>query len=155
MNAHFAAIAGMEMNAYVLQSLLPYAFRIDKLEGGGGSPSPLLFFPLDFFKKKDPLPHSWDVTSDSIALYLADQYQCDLLILLKSVDGIMRHAEAVLPRLSLDESEDYGVVDGFFYRYPREHIRGFLECRILNGLYPERVRHLFSNGNTIGTELVF
>lgn len=154
-NAHFAAIAGMEMNAYVLQSLLPEAFRIDEIVESGSALSPQLFFPLDFFRKKDPLPHSWDVTSDSIALYLADQFRCDLLVLLKSVDGIVQPNEGLVPRITLDESEVTGVVDGYFYRYPREGVRGTLECRILNGGYPDRLEELLERGNTIGTELLF
>jgi acetylglutamate kinase len=35
----------------------------------------------------DPLPHSWDITSDSIAAFIAGALGAGELILLKPVDG--------------------------------------------------------------------
>ncbi len=52
------------------------------------------------------LPASWDVTSDSLALWLAQQLQAEGLILVKSVV-----VEEMQP---LDELAAAGVIDAFF-----------------------------------------
>ena len=51
--------------------------------------SKLIFFaPFRFLKLKDELPHSWDVTSDSIALFLSFKLGLKTTYLIKDVDGI-------------------------------------------------------------------
>jgi 5-(aminomethyl)-3-furanmethanol phosphate kinase len=46
--------------------------------------APRRFMELDDQRSADPLPHSWDVTSDSIAARLARQLGAQELVLLKS-----------------------------------------------------------------------
>jgi 5-(aminomethyl)-3-furanmethanol phosphate kinase len=48
-----------------------------------------ILLPYRVMRERDPLPHSWDVTSDTIAAWVASELGLDLL-LLKSVDGITR-----------------------------------------------------------------
>ncbi len=50
--------------------------------------SVVLFAPFNFFFKDDSLPHSWNVTSDSIAYYLGAKLLVDSVLLIKNVDGI-------------------------------------------------------------------
>ena len=38
-------------------------------------------------RASDPLPHSWDITSDSIAAYIAGVLDARELILVKPIDG--------------------------------------------------------------------
>ena len=40
--------------------------------------------PLQWLRSMDPLPHSWDVTSDSIAAWLAGALDAERLVLIKS-----------------------------------------------------------------------
>ena len=40
--------------------------------------------PLEWLRAADPLPHSWDITSDSIAAWLAEQLSAARLIVIKS-----------------------------------------------------------------------
>jgi len=47
-----------------------------------------LFLPFMYLKKIDELPHNWDVTSDSITLFLAKKMKLDNCFLIKDVDGI-------------------------------------------------------------------
>jgi aspartokinase-like uncharacterized kinase len=47
----------------------------------------MVFLPYRCTQHYDPLPHSWDITSDTIAAWVANELGLDLLIL-KSVDGI-------------------------------------------------------------------
>jgi aspartokinase-like uncharacterized kinase len=48
----------------------------------------IVFLPYKALRSENPLPHHWDVTSDTIAAWVAHKLGLDLL-LLKSVDGIM------------------------------------------------------------------
>ncbi len=48
----------------------------------------VLFAPFNFLFKDDFLPHSWNVTSDSIAYYLGAKLSVDSVLLIKNVDGI-------------------------------------------------------------------
>jgi aspartokinase-like uncharacterized kinase len=48
-----------------------------------------ILLPYRVLRERDPLPHTWDVTSDTIAAWVASELGLDLLIL-KSVDGITK-----------------------------------------------------------------
>jgi len=56
-----------------------------------------ILMPEKILKEEDPLPHSWEVTSDSIALWIAERLEVPLL-LIKSRSGTL----------------DDGLVDTFF-----------------------------------------
>ncbi|MFX0062095.1 MAG: hypothetical protein ACFFC7_07890 [Candidatus Hermodarchaeota archaeon] len=67
--AHWMAILGMDQFALLLSDLLPNAQVIEKpqiIKKGLA-----ILRPAVFLEKTDPLPHSWDVTSDSITAYFA------------------------------------------------------------------------------------
>ena len=48
-----------------------------------------VFLPYEFLSQEDQLPHNWEVTSDSITLYLAYKFKLKECYLIKDVDGIM------------------------------------------------------------------
>ena len=48
-----------------------------------------VFLPYDYLVQEDQLPHSWEVTSDSITLYLADKLELKECYLIKDIDGII------------------------------------------------------------------
>jgi aspartokinase-like uncharacterized kinase len=50
-------------------------------------PSPTILLPYGVLRERDPLPHTWDVTSDTVAAWCAAELGCDL-VLAKSTDGI-------------------------------------------------------------------
>ena len=110
--------------------------------------SPCILLPYCALRRYDPLPHSWDVTSDTIAAWVAGRLGGDLLVL-KSVDGL-ETAGKLLTRIEKPVTTD--VVDPCFISYVLEHrIRTFILngtdttgiCRWLRG---EQVR-----GTCIGT----
>ena len=37
-----------------------------------------ILFPYRLLKTEDPLPHTWDVTSDTIAAWVAKQIRCSV-----------------------------------------------------------------------------
>lgn len=64
-----------------------------------------VFLPLEWLRSTDVLPHSWDVTSDSIAATLAADLKFDEVVLLKSVDAFPEDATTLAAK---------GIVDRYF-----------------------------------------
>ena len=88
--AHWMAVLGMEQYAHLLASRIAGAALAESpaevhsaLEA---SRLPVLA-PYRWLCRADPLPHSWDVTSDSIAAWVAGALGARRLILLKPAAG--------------------------------------------------------------------
>lgn len=77
--AHWAAILAMDQYAWVLASRLPQAVVADRPPFGGLG----ILAPYRWLRAADPLPHSWDVTSDSIAAWIAGAVGARRLLLIK------------------------------------------------------------------------
>jgi aspartokinase-like uncharacterized kinase len=113
--AHRLAISAMSSTALLAASLVDRArlvSRTDELPAvweRGELPVSLVEPLLTELEahSRDRLPDSWDVTSDSIAAWLAIQLQADELVLLKSVD---------LPPAGLEAAAREGLVDSYFPR---------------------------------------
>lgn len=90
--AHRLAIQSMDLASTVLLCLIPGALGIDRAEALDRETSadevPLLVpsLILDELEQEQPspLPHSWDVTSDTLAAWIAGRLGARSLILLKS-----------------------------------------------------------------------
>ena len=84
-DAHWMAILAMDQYAYVLASRLPGALAISEQEARralAAHRTPVLA-PYAWLRSADPLPHSWDVTSDSIAAWVAGALGVTRLVLVK------------------------------------------------------------------------
>lgn len=141
--AHWMAVAAMEQYGWLISSLgIPAADSLalpDRTR---------ILLPYRAMREHDPLPHSWDVTSDTIAAWVAGFLSCELLVL-KSVDGIIT-GRTLVPELHEPVQTD--TVDPCFLPYVFGHrIRTF----IINGTDTDRVgRWLAGNpvpGTGIGT----
>jgi aspartokinase-like uncharacterized kinase len=99
----------------------------------------------------DDLPASWDVTSDSIAAWVAGQVGAGRLVLVKEADGLYADWPAggePIPRLSAAELA--GGVD--------EHLPAMLqdarfETWVIGGRDPARLAELLDRGTTVGTRI--
>jgi 5-(aminomethyl)-3-furanmethanol phosphate kinase len=79
---HWMAIAGMEQYGWFIAS--QGVETTDHLVVGNGVS---VLLPYRAVREADPLPHTWDVTSDTIAAWVAAMLQLDLL-LIKAVDHL-------------------------------------------------------------------
>lgn len=99
--AHWMAILGMDQYAYVLADRLPGARVVtdgrEVAEALRGAAVPVLA-PARWLRAADELPHSWDVTSDSLAAYLAVLLDAQELVLLKPVRGGAELMDPYFPR---------------------------------------------------------
>lgn len=137
---HWMAIAGMEQFGWYISSHGVPATPVLALPA-----ETTVLLPYCALRRIDPLPHSWSITSDTIAAWVAKELSADLL-LLKSVDGIRHH------RRLLSRVEDPGItpdeVDPAFIRFVFEH---GLVARVVNGRHPDRVRQALRDETVIGT----
>ncbi|HTO72948.1 MAG TPA: hypothetical protein VMJ30_03975, partial [Gemmatimonadales bacterium] len=88
--AHWMAILGMDQYAHLLASVIPDAsvvtdrLGIQQAHSTGTVP---VLAPSRWLSAADELPHSWDVTSDSLAAYIVMLLGGDRLLLVKPASG--------------------------------------------------------------------
>jgi aspartokinase-like uncharacterized kinase len=154
--SHRMAILGMEQFGWLLNELIPRAVPCANLaragELAGGRTAVLL--PADL--PLDALPASWQVTSDSIAAWVAVQLGAGRLVLVKQVDGLFADWPATgepLARLSVAELAQLrlGGVDEYL---PVVLEGARFETWVIGGRDPERVVDLLERGTTtVGTRI--
>ncbi|HUL69396.1 MAG TPA: hypothetical protein VLT17_04065 [Gemmatimonadales bacterium] len=89
-SAHWMAILGMDQFAYALLDVIPgAALALDRsaIEAAIDRHRVPVLAPYRWLRETDALPHTWEVTSDSLAAYLAGILGAKRLVLLKPVDG--------------------------------------------------------------------
>lgn len=141
-SAHWMAILGMEQFGWYLASFdIPTTDTLEIPERVS------ILLPYRVLKNEDPLPHSWEITSDTIAAWVAWKLHLDLVVL-KHVDGI--HSSGKLLE-SVDHPVPTDDVDPSFIRYV---ISKRVKALVVNGTRDERivsaVRRLPATGTTIG-----
>ncbi len=118
--AHRLAIHALDLNAWILASLLPGCVVVDRPEavdqafdrGQIAVLAPRRLLEEIDNRRPDPLPASWDVTSDSIAARIAVGLGASRLVLLKSA--------SLPPGVGRAEAAKLGLVDPFFPSVARE-----------------------------------
>jgi hypothetical protein len=151
--SHWMAILAMDQYAYLLASLAGQGAVVrGPRELVPGCLNVLA--PSAWLMRADPLPHSWRVTSDSIAAWVARALRAKLLVLVKDVDGLLDRDPSAEGAARLQRraarARLRGVVDEYFARA----LGGRMPCWIVNGRRPERVATLIETGTTHGTEVV-
>jgi aspartokinase-like uncharacterized kinase len=98
--AHWMAILGMDQYAHLLADRLPGARLVHELHALAEARAGDLFVfaPYRWMQRADPLPHTWDATSDSIAAVAAGELGARELLLVKVVSGTPETlGDALLP----------------------------------------------------------
>lgn len=139
--AHWEAIAAMDRYGKYIAS-----FGLPVTEQMGLPLKTTVFLPLRCIRERDPLPHSWDVTSDTIAAWIAKELGLDLL-LLKSVDGIPAE-HGILDRVSTVVETD--IVDPLFLPFA---IKNKVGTFILNGRHPPLLAQFLCGEPVYGTRI--
>jgi aspartokinase-like uncharacterized kinase len=100
--AHWMAILAMDQYAHLLAARIPHSVLVDSAtalhetvaRGRIG-----VLAPYRWLRAADPLPHSWSVTADSIAAWVATAIDSTTLILVKTGAGPL--ADVADPYISL------------------------------------------------------
>ena len=99
--AHWMAIYSMNYNGIELNRKYPKLECIGELEKFQDAKKKFcVFLPYNDLRKNDTLPHSWDVTSDSIALYIAYKLQLNRCFLIKDVEGIYSNSMELIKKIT-------------------------------------------------------
>jgi aspartokinase-like uncharacterized kinase len=151
--AHWMAILAMEQYGWYLSE---YGISVQQPHSSLMTPTDQhILLPYQYLREADSLPdalpHSWDVTSDSISLFFAHRLSLPLLIL-KSID-----------RITIDEKEvsciTYAAssvipatddLDAFFLPYAHSLS---VPVTIVNGQHPDRICAALDEKEVFGTKI--
>jgi aspartokinase-like uncharacterized kinase len=92
--AHWMAVLAMDQYAHLLAGRVrggAVVHTVDGIEAALASGRIPVLAPYQWLREADPLPHSWDVTSDSIAAWAAGALGASCIVLVKAP-----HAEGTL-----------------------------------------------------------
>ena len=139
--AHWMAIAAMEQYAWFIAS---HGMRTTDILAVPETTA--VFLPYISMRQHDPLPHSWNVTSDSIAAWIAAELGIELLVL-KSIDGISRKG-ILQDRVTRPIEND--VVDPFFIPFVLNHR---IKTTIINGKSGGRIEKFLKGEPVLSTKM--
>jgi aspartokinase-like uncharacterized kinase len=157
--SHWMAILAMDQYGHLIASLTPNSERVVGLTDArrvlAQGKVPVLL-PYTLIYQSDQLPHSWEVTSDSLAAWVAGVAGAQRLILAKCVDGLFNGDPGnnanveLLETISLEQLADCQGVD--------RHLatilgKNGLDMWVINGNHPERLSQLLEKGRAKGTRL--
>jgi 5-(aminomethyl)-3-furanmethanol phosphate kinase len=139
--AHWMAIAAMDQYGLYLS-----AHGIKTTNSPAVPETTRVLLPYCMLRELDPLPHSWDITSDTIAAWVAGYLSLDLLVL-KSVDGILFNG--VLQDW-VNNPVDTETVDPSFIPYV---IGKKIRTTVMNGTITDRVAEYLEGRSVPGTRI--
>lgn len=144
--AHWMAVLAMDQYAYYLHDktdieLTPLLVRKKGIR---------IVLPYEVLRRQDELPHSWDVTSDTIAAWIAYKTS-SRLIKATDVDGIFIDG-------ALQETVDASALKGLDTCVDRA-LPGFLiehgmDTLVLNGLVAGRLENALKEKPVTGTKII-
>lgn len=130
--AHWMAVLAMEQYGYYLGDGTGAKLIQNPYIRENGT---FILLPYFLMKNKDELPHSWDVTSDTIAAWAAFQIGARF-IKVTDVDGIF--IDGILQR-QLNACEIIGKETCVDAELPHFLMKNHMNCEIINGNYPGRL----------------
>lgn len=158
--AHRMAILGMDQFGLLLSQIIPNScatYSLNAAKQLSKRKAVPILLPSRMMFKENPLEASWDVTSDSIAAYVASHLKADKVILVTDVDGVFKSApkkhsvSKLISKLSARELLAFAQrtsVDRFL---PKLLQKTRLDCYVVNGAYPERIDAILAGQSTVCT----
>ena len=161
--SHRMAVLGMDQFGLLLSDLIPgcrVACSLGVVGGLAGSGRLVVLLPSKLVFRARSLVASWDVTSDSIAAYVAGRLGAGKLVLVTDVDGVFTGDPKVdagaelVEELSASGLLEWGVRTSVDLVLPRVLLKFGLECFVVNGYFPERVAQVLAGKKTVGTHII-
>jgi len=152
--AHWMAILAMDQYGYLLADLIPGSTVVrcvrdaqEPVDAGGVA----VLLPFDLVRRADALPHTWAVTSDSIAAWVAGLAEAATLVLLKDRKGFSNPVEGIdasLPMsVTVRQVAAWEAVDGHLAHLLRD---ASFDLWVLNGERLDALAELLETGSTNG-----
>ncbi len=144
--AHWMAVLAMDQYAYYLADktgieLTPLLVRKKGVR---------IVLPYEILRRQDELPHSWDVTSDTIAAWMAFKTGA-VLIKATDVDGIMLDGRLLE---TVDASALAGTETCVDRALPAFLIEHGMDALVVNGTVAPRLEDTLKGQKTIGTKII-
>jgi 5-(aminomethyl)-3-furanmethanol phosphate kinase len=144
--AHWMAVLAMEEYAYYLSDktgieLTPLLVKKKGIR---------IVLPYEILKRQDELSHSWDVTSDTIAAWMAYRTGSGL-IKATDVDGIVLDGRLLD---TVEASNLQGIETCVDKGLPGFLIKNKMDALVVNGLIPSRVEQAVTGKPVTGTTIL-
>jgi len=161
MVAHKMAILAMDQYGFFLSDITPNSYvshSLKEISNPAKGTLPILL-PSKLMFREDPLEHSWDVTSDTIAAYIAQLLHAEKLVLVTDVDGIFSEDPKktldakMVKELSAEELLGWNRRTSVDKALPKILLQANLDCYVVNGGYPERINLILENKKTVCTHV--
>jgi aspartokinase-like uncharacterized kinase len=150
--AHWLAIRCMDLTGTIMADIRPTLALYsgtDALEKWAKGES-FIIQPYELLKSYDRLPHSWDVTSDSIALWMGIQGDADAVLILKSINPFLKWWSVVQSETEVAKPENlqYLVDKNILDRYILQlHPKFSGDFYVLNGLWLDRLSEVIDKAD--------
>jgi aspartokinase-like uncharacterized kinase len=158
--SHRMAILGMDQYGILLADLMADCVAVNELgevEKALEQAKLAVFLPSTLLFCENLLENSWDVTSDSIALYIAHQLHADRVLLITDVDGVYTSDPKQDKKAKLMKSITPEELLAFHQRtsvdkaLPRLLLKWKINCYVVNGSFPDRVEAVLEGEKPLGT----
>lgn len=159
---HQMAILAMDQFGLLLSDLIPdsrVSYLLETVKSSVATQMTTILLPSRLMLETDSLEKSWDVTSDTIAAYVAKMLKAKKLILATDVDGVFTHnpkknADAeLIKRISAKRLLKFSkrtCVDRYLAKFI---LKQNTSCFVVNGKYPDRIEAILSGKQTISTRI--
>jgi aspartokinase-like uncharacterized kinase len=131
--AHHMAILAMSQYGLLLQSFAPKFESMAFPQNELAIPKAAMWLPNDTLLSVPELEHTWSITSDSLALWLAQTLNASRLIIIKSCE---------IPKVNLDELMSTDVLDKGFQKL---YIQQPIDTQVLNLFDTDMIQQLISS----------
>jgi len=159
-HAHWMAVLGMNQYGYLLaeSTLLPVVESFNELKpivldkkDANNENKIVIFLPYNELRRYDDLPHSWNVTSDAIAAWVASKINQPELVIATDVEGIYKNGELV-NCINAKELSSMGetCVDRFLPIFLKKKK---MSCRVVYGKDSANIIKVLEGGD-IGTKII-
>jgi aspartokinase-like uncharacterized kinase len=151
--SHRMAILGMDQFGLLLSQIIPDScatYLLNDAKQLSEIRVVPIFLPSRLMFKEDPLENSWDVTSDSIAAYVAGRLRVAKVLLVTDVDGIFtkdpkKHSGATLiEQLSAEDLLKLNKRTSVDRYLPKLLLESQIDCYVVNGKHPERIEAILA-----------
>ncbi len=112
-HAHNMAVMSMQQYGTLLASLCPnmiLANTTDKIHMAWQNSKTAIWEPYEMLRDECELDRTWDITSDSLSVWLANKLELKNLLLIKSSDDVLKVK-------SIERLSDKNCIDPYFCQY--------------------------------------
>jgi 5-(aminomethyl)-3-furanmethanol phosphate kinase len=158
--SHRMAILGMDAYGFAIADLIKNSTVADTFEKATKilkNKKLAVFLPAKLMFTEDPLENSWQVTSDSIAAYIAGRLGAKKIVLLTDVDGIFdknpkEHKDAnLISQISAQELLRKNLRSSVDCALPQVLLEHKIPCFVVNGFFVDRVEAVLCGQDAVCT----